>query len=116
MTAADILLGIGMVPIAIGWATMLVSILRHDSYLNWISAGCFAAGSWIWLTAAVLERHPVSIAINGVMAIWNTYWWWKNRHNRKRRNASRMLGAKSRAVVEEMVAKLTPSPIPSPTR
>jgi hypothetical protein len=115
MTFSDVLFFIGAVPISLAWAFFIVYLRRDDEYLHWLSTGLFALGSWIWFISAALAGDRVAVAIQGLVALWNTYQWWKNRRNRKRGKAGLALGAKTRAIVEEMTAKLKPSPLPSPT-
>jgi hypothetical protein len=112
---SDVLFGIGAVPVAIGWSLWFVALKRSDKYLDWLSTGLFALGFWIWFIADAIQGNRAGGAIQGLFALWNTYLWWKNRRNRKRGKAGLALGAKTRAIIEEMTAKLKPSPIPSPT-
>ncbi|WP_141576199.1 hypothetical protein [Actinomadura sp. WMMA1423] len=79
-----------------------------------IADGFYALGLWLAFIANVIDVSPVWSAIYGLAAAYYTWRWWKNRRNGRGRKALRELGAKSRARVQALVDRMTPSPIPSP--
>ncbi len=108
-------MGNGGVPAAAGICLFIRGMAKNDDDLIHLSRAAYAIAFWIWFVAAALSHDQASAAIEGFFAILNTYLWWRNRKNRKRRRALQELGAKSRAIIAGMSAKLTPSPIPTPT-
>lgn len=78
-----------------------------------LGLGLQAIGMWIGFVSVVADGSMWA-TVNGLLAIWCTYVWWKNRRNGRGKKALRELGARSRARVEAMVRQMTPSPIPSP--
>jgi hypothetical protein len=115
MTFVDFLWAAGGASIAVGFWLFIRAQLQNDDDLHHLSNGAYAIGYWILLVASALDHERIGVAIDVFFAILNTYLWWKNRKNRKRRKASQSLGAKTRAIIEGMARKLTPSPIPTPT-
>jgi hypothetical protein len=103
----------------LAWLTLLTlifSLLKHDPHLAWISSGILALGSWLVFISQVLTGNHIYAIFFGFSALFSTYLWWKGRNNRKRGKALTRLGAKSRAIIDSMVERLTPSPIPSPVQ
>lgn len=76
--------------------------------------GLLAIANWIMFAAQVLNGDRVWAAIHGLLAVYMTWSWWRNRPKGRGRKALRELGAKSRARVQALVDRVTPSPIPSP--
>lgn len=114
MTFTALLNILGYPLTGIGLACFVRGAVRGDAYLSWIATGFYAVAFWMWFIVDVIQGHRIGVAIQGFFALWNTYQWWKNRRNRKRGRVGLALGEKSKAVVDAMVAKLKPSPIPSP--
>jgi len=115
MTFAEFLWVTGGVLIAAGFGLVIRGLFTGDLESHHLSNGAYAIGYWTWFVAAALGHDQFAMAIDGFFGALNTYLWWRNRKNRKRRKALQSLGAKARAIIEGMVAKLTPSPIPTPT-
>lgn len=53
-------------------------------------------------------------AVQSAAAVFSAWSWWKDRRNRRRRRALALLGAKSRAVRDAMVARVRESGRPRP--
>lgn len=86
-------------PVAMLWRNVFRYLRwRYDFYLGWGSSGLCAAISYaishLWLPAAGSGLNVAAAAI---------CWWW-SRRNRKR--SAGLIGAKSRALVAAMVARM----------
>ena len=110
---------IGAIVLGLSGAAVFASLgleiygsITGNSYLVWIGTGLAAVGFWVLYVANTLGAHRGWAVYDGAFALLNTYLWWKNRHNRKRRPTTAALGHKARALITSMTSKLTPSPIP----
>lgn len=116
MNFTDLLVIVGGALVWLGIFAAIFSMLKRDPYFMWISYGVSTLGFWITFISQVLAGNHIWAIIFGIDALVGMYLWWKGRNNRKRGKALARLGAKSRAIINAMVEKLTPSPIPSPVR
>jgi hypothetical protein len=87
-------------------------LLTGDS--RGLGHGFAAVGFWLLFLLEVLERSPRFAALYLLLAAYATYLWWKNRRKGRGKKALKALGAKSRALVQALVRRMTQSPIPSP--
>lgn len=76
--------------------------------------GAYAIAGWLAFLSNVIDWSPRWSTWCGLLAAFCTYQWWKNRRNGRWKRAARQLGAKSKARVQALVRRITPSPIPSP--
>lgn len=59
-----------------------------------------AMGAWLLVLACALAGEPIVVGLTGVVAVWETWEWWRKRPKGRRRKA--------------LVDQMTPSPIPVP--
>lgn len=81
-----------------------------------IANGLIAIGWWLSFFANILDRDYVWIWVTGIAAVFYTWLWWRNRKKGKWKKILKEAGAKTRAIIVNMVKNMTPSPIPSLTR
>lgn len=101
--------------IAAGWAAWLLPACRRrldDSSTT--ADGLFALGNGCWTIEHALRGDWASMGISGACAGICVIAWWAGRRRRKRRRALEMLGAKSRALRDQLVRRVRETAIPRP--
>lgn len=79
-----------------------------------LAFGLMAAGCWLEVLYAAIAHLPVAAVEYGALAAYWTWRWWKHRRGGRKKRTAKALGAKSRARIQALVRRMTPSPIPSP--
>lgn len=97
---------------AAGWAVLIARWsepgMPHETYGFWaLSATAFCVYD-------VVTSSTGWAVFQGSLAAYWAWKWWQGRRKGRMKRAAKELGAKSRARVEALVERLSPSPIPVP--
>lgn len=95
--------GLGLVLIGAALVVCVVSLIRYRLQLTFAdvamltlsAAGNALRGDWVWAS------------VSAAVLVWTAHTWW---NRRKRRRAPRTLGAKSRARIAAMTARMRERP------
>jgi hypothetical protein len=105
---------------AIGWTATfvcfaaLVMVIFGDSERTHQGNALFALANWTQFVVETIRGDTFWAVLDGLLAAWFTWLWWKNRRKGRGRKALKELGDKSRRRVQVLVEQMTPSPVPTP--
>ncbi|GAA4626721.1 hypothetical protein GCM10023196_036110 [Actinoallomurus vinaceus] len=100
---------------AFSFGGLALVILRwSDLEARHLAYGLYAIGNWLSFIYQAVGGDLGWAVFDGSLAAFYTWLWWRGRRNGRGKRVAKELGAKSRARIEVMARRMTPSPIPTP--
>ena len=93
-----------------GWVVFFANWSRPPNGVY----GLFALSATAFFIYDALTGSPIWATFQGAAAVLHAWLWWRGRRKGRMKKALKELGAKSRARIEALVERLSPSPIPAP--
>ncbi|HET9132299.1 MAG TPA: hypothetical protein VFO86_15190 [Terriglobia bacterium] len=106
-----ILWSISWVFLAVGFAFDVIALLKDNKDLRQVARILFAGFWWIEAFESSYKHKYVWMTFSVILAMVYTYLWWKNRRKGRFDKIKKLVGEKSKVLVDKLVEKM-PQPKP----